>query len=201
MQENIPLCAEDFESHIQKKSHKEREISLKTTRKSINVSGYDSVLTTNRTSINGGSNLNHEQSTESNTNSSVDAQASCSSSEMSHSISVDSLRSVSENVCVSRKLENVIQPEIIFKAISTKIIEITTRTEDRIRSEKRIILLLTRCLGFFDSTSKIIRIGSSTYGFGGAKTNFNVIINTCNIHLLYCNIFKSFFQSYIFHLI
>lgn len=189
-QENIPLCSEDFESHIQKKSHKEREIGLKSTFRSVNSNGNDSALITRNTSINRRNNLSHEQSTPSNTNSPTEALASGSLNGMSRSISFDSLQLIPEKVCVTQKWENVIQAEDIFKAISTKIVEITGRTENRNQNEVKIVSLLTCCLREFDPTSKIIRIGSSTYGFGGADTDFNVIINTSNFHLLHGNLFE-----------
>lgn len=82
----------------------------------------------------------------------------------------------------TKKLEDVVEIEQVAQAISAGIIEITSRTTARVHNEKRIVTLLTQFLKVFDPTLEVISFGSATYGFGGAETNFNILVNTGEIH-------------------
>lgn len=80
----------------------------------------------------------------------------------------------------TKKLEDVVEIEQVAQAISAGIIDITSRTTARVHNEKRIVTLLTHYLKVLDPTLEVIPFGSATYGFGGAKTNFNILVNTSN---------------------
>lgn len=56
--------------------------------------------------------------------------------------------------------------------------ELLARSQTRIEWENKILHSLISLLKSFDPMLKLEPIGSSIYGFGGSKTNFNVFINT-----------------------
>lgn len=72
------------------------------------------------------------------------------------------------------KLVDVIDVNQFPRTIITTAI---SRTHHRITHENQIIKLLTNYLKKFDYSLRMMPFGSSTYGFGGSNTNFNVLIN------------------------
>lgn len=60
--------------------------------------------------------------------------------------------------------------------VLAEVIDFTTRTDMRIRSERHIIEVLSKYLQTIDCNTILAAFGSSTYGFGGSKTNFNVMV-------------------------
>lgn len=66
----------------------------------------------------------------------------------------------------------------IAVSIRTTAIDIIFRTMKRISHEMDIIGLLTRHLKSFDSKLELTPFGSSTYGFGGFCTDYNVLVST-----------------------
>lgn len=76
------------------------------------------------------------------------------------------------------KLQDIIKVKEVGQATVARIIDLTTRTEDRIRFETQILTSLKCFFNGRDSKLEVSAFGSSTYGFGGSKTNFNVLINT-----------------------
>lgn len=65
------------------------------------------------------------------------------------------------------------------KRILNATADLLARTSDRIGWEEIILRTLKSALMGFDSMLEITPFGSSVYGFGGAKTNFNLFINAC----------------------
>lgn len=64
----------------------------------------------------------------------------------------------------------------VTKKVS-QVADFVSRTDTRIENEAKIMETLTSHLKGMDSTLKAISFGSSTYGFGGRKTNFNILVN------------------------
>lgn len=97
--------------------------------------------------------------------------------------SLQSMRAAIENIpqngnpplSTPKKSENVTRTEYISKLAKTGMMDLLSRSEDRIRSEKEIIDDLSHYFYTIDSTAVIFPFGSSTYGFGGLKTNFNIL--------------------------
>lgn len=63
----------------------------------------------------------------------------------------------------------------IFEAILAEMNDIELRAADRIRDETQIIGMLSL---YFGKELSVVPFGSSTYGLGGASTNFNILIKT-----------------------
>lgn len=61
--------------------------------------------------------------------------------------------------------------------ISEEAADLLVRTQDRIKWEEKILRLIDSLLSTFDTNLKLVPFGSSSYGFGGANTNFNILIN------------------------
>lgn len=78
----------------------------------------------------------------------------------------------------STKLENIIKVENVYKSIKTEMNNILSRSANRIQAENTIIQLLSTV---FISKVDIAPFGSATYGFGGTKTDFNILINASKI--------------------
>lgn len=55
--------------------------------------------------------------------------------------------------------------------------DLLARTSGRIEWEEIILRTLETALGGFDCMLELVPFGSSTYGFGGLKTDFNMFIN------------------------
>lgn len=74
------------------------------------------------------------------------------------------------------KLENVIKIDEVLKLTRVAMDEIQSRPTTRIDSEQEIIDKFSFLLITFDPEITVINFGSVTYGFGGRKTDFNILI-------------------------
>lgn len=106
-----------------------------------------------------------------------------------HSISRANSQELSSVSSISKhsnsvKLGNVIEISQVSQV--AEMIDIISRTEKRIQYEVEIMKILGYYLKKLDSTLGFIPFGSSTYGFGGSKTNFNILVNAGkkNIHCI-----------------
>lgn len=79
-----------------------------------------------------------------------------------------------------KKLEDVIKVDTITKLIKIEMDDILTRSTSRIKNEQGIVKLLSA----YVPTIKLTPFGSVTYGFGGASTDFNILINSGKFNLL-----------------
>lgn len=77
-----------------------------------------------------------------------------------------------------KRLEDAIKVDEILKSSKIEMNLILTRSKSRIQSEQEIISLLSFLLTTYVSTITVTPYGSVTYGFGGNKTNFNILIIT-----------------------
>lgn len=105
-----------------------------------------------------------------------------SQSSLAHRASIDSFE-VSRGITppilpITVNLKNCINADHVSRAVTAKIIDLTNRTAQRISNEKQIADLLTGHLKQIDSTVRLVPFGSTTYGFGGANTNFNILIDS-----------------------
>lgn len=70
-----------------------------------------------------------------------------------------------------------IESNELFREIFSVSASLLTRSEERIQYEKQIMDVLEMYVKSFDSTLNIVSFGSTTYGFGGSNTNFNILID------------------------
>lgn len=84
-----------------------------------------------------------------------------------------------------KKLEDAIEVDEILKSTKIEMNKILTRSQSRIQNEQEIVELLSFLLTTYDSTITVIPFGSVTYGFGGSRTNFNILIITGCISIIY----------------
>ena len=79
-------------------------------------------------------------------------------------------------LAVVTNIANCINIDRVSQAVTEKIIDLTSRTAQQISNEKQIVDILTGHLKQTDSNVQMIPFGSTTYGFGGSDTNFNILI-------------------------
>lgn len=75
-------------------------------------------------------------------------------------------------------LDNAIKDGKFFEAITAEISKFTTGSEDRIRNESRILGTLKQLFKSFDRTLALHPFGSTTFGFGSAHSNYNILVDT-----------------------
>lgn len=165
------MSKQDFTVHCQKSDHKHRENA----QSQHSPNGYDnhlvrtvSLISVNDTkSVNGGQRFQLE------------------STSSRSSLSIDNLK-VSNGrspptppvAAIHVNLGNCINVGHISRAVTAKIIDLTNRTVERISNEKQILELLTGYSNEIDSSVRLVPFGSTTYGFGGAQTNLNILIDS-----------------------
>lgn len=169
MQEQFPLNSEDFEIHIQKKCHKRKvdELPPREQKKDENATG----TTTNSLF-----------ETKNDKNANVDQE---SKQQLEIALNNNYIESTHEakyegntlNLGIASKLDDAFKIEILQNAIITKMIEFTTRTDERNQYEKQILNILNERLKRYDSNLKIMKFGSASYGFGGS-VNLNFLVDT-----------------------
>lgn len=71
-----------------------------------------------------------------------------------------------------------IRTDQCLKAISLEMADFLNRSEQRITFESEILAILSQSVHFFDPALKVLPFGSTDYGFGGSKTNYNLLIDT-----------------------
>lgn len=164
---------EDFNFHIQKKNHKDKEIEHQSQRQ--NGFGNHLVRTTSMVLVNDDESVN--QSANLRSDSSDNNSVQNGNTDRSRASSVD----ISPRSPSTTELENSIDFEAACEAITRNIQnECIFRTAQRTAYETKIINNLTHYLKAFDSTLQLKIFGSTTYGFGGSKLNFNILVNTGN---------------------
>lgn len=152
---------EDFEAHIQKRTHQIKNISRSEADSNTqkDIENVISLLDNGAMAI---------ESTKSNEN--------LRSSQIS----------LVTKILSETNLKSLVQETNIFKRIASEAKCLETRNDDRIYKEARILEILRHFLQMFDPEINIFPFGSSTYGFGGSSTNLNILIDTskalCYIH-------------------
>lgn len=79
---------------------------------------------------------------------------------------------------VASTLDDAIKNGSIFDSMATELITFTSRCNERIPNETRILRLLKSHFKIFDRSLTLIPFGSSSYGFGGAHSNYNILVDT-----------------------
>lgn len=109
----------------------------------------------------------------------TNGEEACSSSSSSSNVSATNTNASANSTSNSiKRLEDAIKVDEVVKSTMIEMNSIGTRSNSRIQSELEIIRLLSFLLRTYDSTVKLVPFGSATYGFGGKKTNFNIMIIT-----------------------
>lgn len=173
------MTSEDFAIHSSKRGHKEKEIELQSLHSIESVS--------NSVQTNPSVSLTPENCTNS-TNRTNGGQVSIIKSDSSDSIVINDTANNDE--CVSKSIETPKRESIaenlatainsqavsISRNIGANAIDLIFRSVQRISLEVQILDLLSRHLKGFDSTVQLVPFGSATYGFGGSRTDFNVLV-------------------------
>lgn len=76
----------------------------------------------------------------------------------------------------SKSSDNLFKIDDVSKSATTEMLNLLTRSENRIRDELQIIETLSNYSRIITPTINVIPFGSSTYGIGGLKTDFNLSI-------------------------
>lgn len=167
------MSAEDYDIHIQKRSHKDRVIEQQAQRQ--NGIGNHLVRTTSMVLLNDSHGVDQHINSKSNSSGSSVVHNYAENTDRSRASSLD----IPSNPVGTLKLGNEIDFEEICRAITHSIKnECTFRTPQRIAYEMKIFDTLSHHLKAFDSTLRLKIFGSTTYGFGGCNTNLNLLVNT-----------------------
>lgn len=75
-------------------------------------------------------------------------------------------------------LGDLIRTDTCMEAISQEMVDLMTRTDERVNAEADILAIMNQSIQLFDPTLKVIPFGSSAYGFSGSKTNYDLLIDT-----------------------
>lgn len=75
-------------------------------------------------------------------------------------------------------IDEVIKSGKIFELIANEMEKVSLRSDERVRHESRILGLLKHQFKLFDRTVALIPFGSTTFGYGGSNSNYNILIDT-----------------------
>lgn len=92
---------------------------------------------------------------------------------------------VSSPVNAVKSLENVISIDDVLQLCQSEMDRILSYSANRVMHEQEIFEKLTSLLFEIDSAITVSEIGSVTYGFGGANTNFNILVAAGKIYSIY----------------
>lgn len=90
--------------------------------------------------------------------------------------SIDVCSNIRPNPTTAKKLEDFIEVEETFILIEAEMDEILSRPKTRINSEREIIDMLSFFLKPCDPGMTLATFGSVTYGFGGPRTDLNILV-------------------------
>lgn len=165
------MCPEDFNIHIQKRNHKDKVVEQQSQRQ--NGLGHHLVRTTSMVLLNDNNGVSQHTNPKSNSSDSSIVHDD-GNTDRSRSSSLE----IPSNPLSTFKLENVINFEEVCRAITHSLKDkCTFRTAQRIACETKIIDKLSHHIKAFDSTLQLKIFGSASYGFGGPKTNLNILVN------------------------
>lgn len=97
----------------------------------------------------------------------------------------------SSKPCSSKNLENVIDVKNVSMLAKTEMLNLLSRSKTRKKNEVQIIKTLSNYAKTIHPALAVVPYGSSVYGFGGLKTNFNILIEMGNICDICLNAFLS----------
>lgn len=163
------MNSEDFEIHNQKKSHKENEAKLKSSHQSSIGNDVAPVQSIGTNDIQYA--IQSDQLVELKTASSVNLVNSNQNVKRKNSLEI-----VANSTAVVQ-LEDVIQIDKVLHLMTAEMIDFASRTQIRVQNEAEIMNKIVPYLKVVDNTLKTMKFGSTRYGFGGSKTNLNVLVN------------------------
>lgn len=85
-------------------------------------------------------------------------------------------KSASKSVACT--LDDAIKNGSIFDSMAAELITFTSRSNERVPNETRILRLLKSHFKIFDRSLTLIPFGSSSYGFGVTHSNYNILVDT-----------------------
>lgn len=169
------MSTDDFNAHILKPEHKDKE----STQHLHTTNGHDNYLVQNTpsASMNDANSVNSGQE--------FTPKSIALRNNVVHAASNDSFEVSSTNIpsipSHRANFKNSIKDDHVSRTVTAKIIDLTNRTTQRNLYEYQILELLTNHLEKIDSAARLVPFGSTTYGFGGANTNFNILIDSSKI--------------------
>lgn len=98
-------------------------------------------------------------------------------------------------------IDEAIKNKEIFEIIHCELSKVSSRSDARMRSESKILGLLKHHFKMFDRSLAIVPFGSTTYGFGGGQSNYNIFVDTrkteyfCNSVCIYFNVVRISFRQ------
>lgn len=157
------MTSEDFVIHNSKRGHKERDIEH-SIESASNLVQSNSLIP-----------AKPEDDT-SPTNTTSDDQ--CFNNAMNNDESASTNIVALKREKVTENLANIVASEkiSISRNIASNAIDLIFRSVQRISIEAQILELLSRHLKTFDLALQIMPFGSATYGFGGPRTDFNILV-------------------------
>lgn len=75
-------------------------------------------------------------------------------------------------------IDEAIKNGKIYESITNELEKVSLRSEERIRHESRILGLLKHQFKLFDRTLALIPFGSTTFGYAGSNSNYNILVDT-----------------------
>lgn len=79
---------------------------------------------------------------------------------------------------IAMTLGDLIRTNQCYDAISKKTTELLAPDFHRCKNELIILDLMTKCIKTFDSTLSVHPFGSAIYDLCGAKSNYNILVDT-----------------------
>lgn len=195
-QETIPLNSEDFKAHIQNEKHKtdtDQQLSDKTSDIDENLDSNES-SDDETSSVSSGCTSSSDDEFYSQFDSALESKSTRSEngveSRCSHSTCETDSKHSREP---AKQLQDNVNVEEILHATVSGLVDVSTRSEERIQYEEEIMDCIKNHMRGLDCEIELEAFGSSTYGFGDSSTNFNIVVNAGKQ-----NIRSSKFSSY-FH--
>lgn len=170
------MNSEDFGIHVQRQSHKDNVSAVKPSQQQ-NIRSNDCnlehtmPLKPSNNTIGTNADRGSNQRVVSSNNAHNDSGNSSPGSKESSIVDIPASR------VSTMKLADVIDVNQFTPAIIATAIDLTSRTHQRISHENQILNHLMGQFRKFDSSLRIMPFGSTTYGFGGSNTNFNILID------------------------
>ncbi|XP_055326064.1 uncharacterized protein LOC129579895 isoform X2 [Sitodiplosis mosellana] len=89
-------------------------------------------------------------------------------------------------------IDEAIKNEKIYELIRSELEKVSLRSDERVRYESRILGFLTHQFKLFDRTLALIPFGSTTFGFGGSNSNYNILVDTRKSQQVQALVLESF---------
>lgn len=163
------MTSEDFCTHSSKRGHKEKETEIH----SLHHNGLVSNSMQRNPSVSIPTNPENDTI---NQHYILQSDSSDSSVFNINGLGDESVTKSNEIPKHADNLTNMIDTEEISRKIVDKAINFMFRSVQRISLEVQILNLFLHHLKGFDSSLQILPFGSSTYGFGGSSTDFNILV-------------------------